>query len=124
VASTKNRFQLRWQLSKIEKPASNKFGRFFPNGISFADPVWGWLVFCCGELGIRTPGGFNTSTVFKTAAIDRSANSPGSKVEHLGMNRFYVRLSCFLFRKSKPRLLENGFLRHFLWTDVSGSKGF
>ena len=32
-----------------------------------------------GELGIRTPGGFNTSTVFKTAAIDRSANSPGQR---------------------------------------------
>jgi len=43
VASTKNRFQLRWPLSKIEKPASNKFGRFFPKGISCADPFWGWL---------------------------------------------------------------------------------
>ena len=35
----------------------------------------------CGELGIRTPGPFNKSTVFKTAAIDRSANSPGTKVQ-------------------------------------------
>jgi hypothetical protein len=34
----------------------------------------------CGERGIRTPGGFNTSTVFKTAAIDRSAISPGAKL--------------------------------------------
>jgi hypothetical protein len=34
-----------------------------------------------GELGIRTPGPFNKSTVFKTAAIDHSANSPGSKVQ-------------------------------------------
>ena len=35
----------------------------------------------CGERGIRTPGGFNTSTVFKTAAIDRSAISPGAKLQ-------------------------------------------
>ena len=34
----------------------------------------------CGELGIRTPGTFHSSTVFKTAAIDHSANSPGAKV--------------------------------------------
>ena len=33
-----------------------------------------------GELGIRTPGGCNTSTVFKTAAIDHSANSPAAKI--------------------------------------------
>jgi hypothetical protein len=42
--------------------------------------VFGYLV--CGELGIRTPGPFNKSTVFKTAAIDHSANSPGSKVQN------------------------------------------
>jgi hypothetical protein len=36
----------------------------------------------CGELGIRTPGTFNSSTVFKTAAIDHSASSPGSKVQN------------------------------------------
>ena len=35
----------------------------------------------CGELGIRTPGTFNSSTVFKTAAIDHSANSPEAKVQ-------------------------------------------
>jgi hypothetical protein len=35
-----------------------------------------------GELGIRTPGPFNKSTVFKTAAIDHSANSPGTKVQN------------------------------------------
>ena len=35
-----------------------------------------------GELGIRTPGTCNSSTVFKTAAIDHSANSPGSKVQN------------------------------------------
>lgn len=29
-----------------------------------------------GETGIRTLGGFNPSTVFKTAAFDRSATSP------------------------------------------------
>ena len=29
-----------------------------------------------GELGIRTPGTYNSSTVFKTAAIDHSASSP------------------------------------------------
>ena len=36
----------------------------------------------CGELGIRTPGTFHSSTVFKTAAIDHSANSPGAKVQN------------------------------------------
>ena len=30
-----------------------------------------------GEGGIRTPGGREPSTVFKTAAIDHSATSPG-----------------------------------------------
>ncbi len=34
-----------------------------------------------GELGIRTPGTFHSSTVFKTAAIDHSASSPGAKVQ-------------------------------------------
>ena len=29
-----------------------------------------------GEAGIRTLGGFNPSTVFKTAAFNRSATSP------------------------------------------------
>jgi hypothetical protein len=37
-----------------------------------------------GELGIRTPGTFHSSTVFKTAAIDHSANSPGTKVQIRG----------------------------------------
>lgn len=32
----------------------------------------------CGEKGIRTPGPLE-STVFKTAALDRSAISPGAK---------------------------------------------
>ncbi len=31
---------------------------------------------CCGERGIRTPGTRKGSTVFKTAALDRSAISP------------------------------------------------
>jgi hypothetical protein len=35
-----------------------------------------------GELGIRTPGTFHSSTVFKTAAIDHSASSPGTKVQN------------------------------------------
>jgi hypothetical protein len=34
-----------------------------------------------GELGIRTPGTFHSSTVFKTAAIDHSASSPATKVQ-------------------------------------------
>ena len=34
-----------------------------------------------GELGIRTPGPFNKSTVFKTAAIDHSASSPRVNVQ-------------------------------------------
>ena len=33
-------------------------------------------LFVGGELGIRTPGRFQPTTVFKTAAFDRSANSP------------------------------------------------
>jgi site-specific DNA recombinase len=33
----------------------------------------------CGEWGIRTRGPFDKSTVFKTAAIDHSANSPRQK---------------------------------------------
>jgi hypothetical protein len=37
-----------------------------------------------GELGIRTPGTFHSSTVFKTAAIDHSANSPATKVQIRG----------------------------------------
>jgi hypothetical protein len=36
----------------------------------------------CGELGIRTPGTGKGSTVFKTAAIDHSASSPGAKVQN------------------------------------------
>ena len=32
-----------------------------------------------GEWGIRTRGPFDKSTVFKTAAIDHSANSPRQK---------------------------------------------
>ncbi len=39
-------------------------------------------IFVCGELGIRTPGTFHSSTVFKTAAIDHSASSPGTKVQN------------------------------------------
>jgi hypothetical protein len=38
-----------------------------------------------GELGIRTPGPCNRSTVFKTAAIDHSANSPAQKYK-TGLN--------------------------------------
>ena len=34
-----------------------------------------------GEWGIRTRGPFDKSTVFKTAAIDHSANSPPRKYE-------------------------------------------
>jgi hypothetical protein len=35
-----------------------------------------------GEWGIRTRGPFDKSTVFKTAAIDHSANSPAQKYEY------------------------------------------
>ncbi len=34
-----------------------------------------------GGRGIRTPGPREGSTVFKTAAIDRSAIPPGAKIE-------------------------------------------
>lgn len=44
-------------------------------GVGYFDKQFG------GELGIRTPGTFNSSTVFKTAAIDHSASSPGTKVQ-------------------------------------------
>jgi hypothetical protein len=35
-----------------------------------------------GEWGIRTRGPFDKSTVFKTAAIDHSANSPAQKYKY------------------------------------------
>jgi hypothetical protein len=34
-----------------------------------------------GERGIRTPGEFHPTTVFKTAALNRSAISPNAKIE-------------------------------------------
>ena len=43
-----------------------------------AQQCWA-LNYLCGEWGIRTRGPFNKSTVFKTAAIDHSANSPLQK---------------------------------------------
>ena len=47
-----------------------------------------------GEWGIRTRGPFNKSTVFKTAAIDHSANSPRQKYEKRGFSQtiMYERL--------------------------------
>ena len=39
-------------------------------------PLVGRFVMTGGEGGIRTPGRFNPSTVFKTAAFDHSATSP------------------------------------------------
>ena len=39
------------------------------------------LPYLCGERGIRTPGALTDTTVFKTAAFDRSAISPGAKVQ-------------------------------------------
>jgi len=41
--------------------------------------LWRNSILSGGELGIRTPGTFNSSTVFKTAAIDHSASSPAQK---------------------------------------------
>ncbi len=41
---------------------------------SHSKPFWG-----CGESGIRTPEGLASLTVFKTAAFNRSANSPSKK---------------------------------------------
>lgn len=46
----------------------------------------GHLWALCGERGIRTPGTRKGSTVFKTAALDRSAISPnqwGAKIVYL-----------------------------------------
>jgi hypothetical protein len=45
-------------------------------------PPWADSILSGGELGIRTPGTFNSSTVFKTAAIDHSASSPRAKVQN------------------------------------------
>jgi hypothetical protein len=53
-----------------------------------------WAAFSSGELGIRTPGTFHSSTVFKTAAIDHSANSPGTKVQIRGG---LANLNCTFF---------------------------
>ena len=58
--------------NRIKKPAKSNLQAF----ITFDGVL-------CGEWGIRTRGPFNKSTVFKTAAIDHSANSPGSKVQTL-----------------------------------------
>ena len=48
------------------------------------NPALAGLLLLSGELGIRTPGTFHSSTVFKTAAIDHSASSPGTKVQIRG----------------------------------------
>jgi hypothetical protein len=58
----------------------------------------------CGELGIRTPGACNSSTVFKTAAIDHSANSPGSKVQNRGQLA-----NCFLLLVEKRAAVGEAF---------------
>ena len=41
---------------------------------------FGAIVLIGGERGIRTPGSVARTTVFKTAALDHSAISPGTKV--------------------------------------------
>ena len=41
-----------------------------------------FLLYICGEWGIRTRGSCYRSTVFKTAAIDHSANSPRQKYKY------------------------------------------
>lgn len=45
-----------------------------------------------GELGIRTPGRDKPSTVFKTAAFDRSASSPTAAYYY----RKYFKIQRFL----------------------------
>jgi hypothetical protein len=53
-----------------------------------------------GELGIRTPGTFHSSTVFKTAAIDHSASSPGAKVQNRAELANLILIFFQLFNKS------------------------
>ena len=48
---------------------------------------------CGREIGIRTPGGFHTSTVFKTAAFDRSAISRKKICDY---NQNYLNLAISL----------------------------
>ena|GEM_PF-3127246 len=59
-----------------------------------------WAAFKCGEWGIRTRGPFDKSTVFKTAAIDHSANSPAQKYKSqlklqtfiaIFLSKFYIK---------------------------------
>jgi hypothetical protein len=58
----------------------------------------------CGEWGIRTRGPFDKSTVFKTAAIDHSANSPSQKYK-LCLN--LQTLIGFFFKKSHNALKQS-----------------
>ena len=53
----------------------------------------------CGEKGIRTPGPVARTTVFKTAAFDHSAISPGAKVVYL-----------FLYKKIYAKTSYNSFV--------------
>ena len=68
-----------WISLKIKKPATKKLQ----------------VLYFGGEWGIRTRGPFNKSTVFKTAAIDHSANSPVQKYK-LRLN-LQTTLTFFLY---------------------------
>jgi hypothetical protein len=53
-----------------------------------------------GERGIRTPGTVAGTTVFKTAAFDRSAISPGAKLHFFLISPIF----CFYFVKHQQSI--------------------
>ena len=62
-----------------------------------------------GEGGIRTPGRFNPSTVFKTAAFDHSATSPSrllykivNSVHHIWNTFVHLSIRGLKFAAQKP----------------------
>ncbi len=48
-----------------------------------------------GESGIRTPEGLASLTVFKTAAFNRSANSPLTQIFSTNLSGKYSHTCCF-----------------------------
>ena len=66
-----------------------------------------------GERGIRTPGPLTRSTVFKTAALDRSAISPGAKLEYIFtcakyLYILFVTILKYFLLKIENRLFDFG----------------
>ena len=77
------------------------------------------LPYLCGERGIRTPGALADTTVFKTAAFDRSAISPvlrGAKVA-----LFFILSSkiCKISKKNIEQILIPPWLQNYIFQVVS-----